>query len=162
MGRTGHSATGQDSLELASCLQSLQFEAAPELQVSCALGGQPESDSQTLAALGATSVDHSTAATGLHANQETVRAGAFDLGGLVSAFHYGNPKELNDGSPPLIGVSRCLVSPNTIRGTDDYRKFSQRRQHLTLHTACHTGSVGGFFRLVDKFWINYNSGRCNL
>ena len=69
------------------------------MQVSCALRGQPELNSQTLAALGATSVDHSSAATGFHANQKTVSAGAFDLGGLVSAFHFGNPKGLGDGLP---------------------------------------------------------------
>jgi hypothetical protein len=44
-------------------------------------------DSQALAALGAACVDHSTATAGLHANEKAVGAGAFDLGGLVSAFH---------------------------------------------------------------------------
>ena len=56
-------------------------------------------DGQTLATLGATSVDHSTAAAGFHANQKTVSAGAFDLGGLVSAFHFENPKGLYDNPP---------------------------------------------------------------
>lgn len=45
----------------------------------------PGSDGQALAAFGAAGVDHGTAAAGLHANQEAVGAGAFDLGGLVSA-----------------------------------------------------------------------------
>jgi len=97
MGRTSYSAASQYRLKLASRFQSLQFEAVPEWQVSCALCGQPELNSQTLAAFGATSVDHSTAAASFHANQKTVSAGAFDLGGLVSAFHFGNPKGLNDG-----------------------------------------------------------------
>lgn len=58
-------------------------------------------DRQTLAAFGATSVDHGTAAASFHANQETVSAGAADLGGLVSAFHFGNPKGLNVDPPKL-------------------------------------------------------------
>ena len=45
------------------------------------------SDSQTLAALGAASVDHGTAAPAFHANEETVRACAADFGSLVGAFH---------------------------------------------------------------------------
>jgi len=45
-------------------------------------------DSQTLAAFGAACVDHSAATAGFHANQKTVSAGAFDLGRLVSAFHF--------------------------------------------------------------------------
>jgi len=45
------------------------------------------SESQTLAALGAASVDHGTAATGLHADEKAVGAGAADFGWLVSAFH---------------------------------------------------------------------------
>ena len=57
----------------------------------------PDSDRQTLAPFGAASVDHSAAATGFHANQKTVSAGAANLGGLVSAFHFENPKGLNDG-----------------------------------------------------------------
>jgi hypothetical protein len=52
-------------------------------------------DSQTLAAFGTARVNHGTAATGFHANQKTVGAGAANLGGLVSAFHFGNPKGLN-------------------------------------------------------------------
>lgn len=109
MGRTGYGAARQHGLKLASRFQSLQFEAAPELQVSRALCVQAELDCQTLAALGATSVDHSTAAAGFHANQKTVSPGAFDLGGLVSAFHFGNPIGLSEGPPP-IKVSELLSS----------------------------------------------------
>lgn len=94
MSRTSYSGTSQHSLKLASRFQSLQFDAAPELLDSYALVKPAELDSQTLAALGATSVDHSTATAGFHANQEAVSAGAFDLGGLVSAFHFENPKGL--------------------------------------------------------------------
>ena len=42
---------------------------------------------QALAALGATCGDNCAAATRFHAGQETVRACAFDFGGLVCAFH---------------------------------------------------------------------------
>jgi len=54
-----------------------------------------DSDGQTLAAFGAARIDHGTAATGFHANEKTMSAGAANLGGLVSAFHFGNPKGLD-------------------------------------------------------------------
>jgi hypothetical protein len=75
-------------LKLAARFKSLQFEAVPRLWMSCARCGQRQLDSQTLAAFGAASVDHSAATAGFHANQKTVGAGAFDLGRLVSAFHF--------------------------------------------------------------------------
>ncbi len=53
---------------------------------NCGNGAVP-SDSQTLAALGAASVDDGAAATGLHANQKAVGTGAAHFGGLVGAFH---------------------------------------------------------------------------
>ena len=46
-----------------------------------------KSDRQALAAFGAAGVDHSAAAAGSHAHEETVGAGALDLGRLVGAFH---------------------------------------------------------------------------
>ena len=79
----------------------------PELRINCALGGQLKSDSQTLAAFGAASVDHCAATAGFHANQKTVCAGAFDLGGLVSAFHFENPKGLYV-DPTLLPVNGPL------------------------------------------------------
>ena len=45
------------------------------------------SDAQALAALGAPGVEHGTAAARLHPDEETMRAGALDLGGLVGALH---------------------------------------------------------------------------
>ena len=48
-------------------------------------------DSQALTAFGAACVDDSTAAAGLHANEETVGARAAGLGGLISAFHSAIP-----------------------------------------------------------------------
>lgn len=53
---------------------------------SCAI--RPGLQTQTLAALGTTSVDDLTATAGLHANQKTVGAGTTDLGRLISAFHF--------------------------------------------------------------------------
>jgi len=44
-------------------------------------------DSQTLTTLGATGVDHSATATGLHADQKAMGTCAADFGWLVSAFH---------------------------------------------------------------------------
>jgi len=73
----------------------------PVLRFSYALRGPLKSDSQTLASLGTTGVYHGATATGLHANQETVRAGAANLGGLVSSFHVGNPKVLDIGLLPV-------------------------------------------------------------
>jgi hypothetical protein len=42
---------------------------------------------QALATLGATGIDDSTATTGLHANEETMRAGTTGLGRLVGTLH---------------------------------------------------------------------------
>lgn len=61
----------------------------PDRQRAFACMARPESQTQTLATLGTAGVDDLTAATGLHANQKTVGAGATDLGRLVSAFHIG-------------------------------------------------------------------------
>jgi hypothetical protein len=44
-------------------------------------------DSQAFAALGATSTNYGTAATGFHANQEAMGSFAANHGGLVCAFH---------------------------------------------------------------------------
>ena len=112
------------------------------MRISNALRTQRELDRQTLAPLGAACVDHGAAATGFHANQKAVGTCATDLGGLVSAFHFGNPKGLND-DPELLKVikiarGRGSISPNSIGGTFDYRKFSQSRQHWAILTASDT------------------------
>jgi hypothetical protein len=87
------------------------------MRIRGALRAWSESDRQTLASLGTTSVDHSAAATGFHANQETVSASTVNLGGLVSAFHFGNPKGVND-SPQIFKNEWAAVffSPNNVRG----------------------------------------------
>ena len=46
------------------------------------------SDSQALAALGATRIDDGTPAARLHAHEKAVRASATDLGSLVGTFHF--------------------------------------------------------------------------
>jgi hypothetical protein len=80
--------TVQDSLELGTTLKVLQWnspcrrcqqKAAPAIGL----------DSQTLATLGPTGVDHSTTTTGFHANEKTVGTGTASFGRLVCAFHYG-------------------------------------------------------------------------
>jgi hypothetical protein len=101
MRRTCHGSASQDSLKLVARLQSLHLIVTAKPLISFALGGPTKSDSQALAALGAAGIDHSTAAAGFHANQEAVSAGAANLGGLVSAFHFGNPKGLNEDSPAI-------------------------------------------------------------
>ncbi len=45
------------------------------------------SDGETLAALGAAGIDHRSPTARLHADEESVRAGTADFGGLVGAFH---------------------------------------------------------------------------
>jgi hypothetical protein len=79
------------ALAFGDAVQTKQLRNAPMLSL----------DGQTLAALGAASIDHGTAAASFHANQEAVSAGAADLGRLVSAFHFGNPKGLNVDPPKL-------------------------------------------------------------
>ncbi len=70
-------------------LQKLQAMAPMDWLPATAPAELP-SDGQALAALGATCVDNSAAAAGLHAAVETVGTGAADLGGLVDEFHAGS------------------------------------------------------------------------
>jgi hypothetical protein len=69
-------------------------------------------DSQTLAAFGATRIDHSATATGLHANQKAVGTGATCLGWLVGAFHNSSfvPNAMNQRwtKPKIIANFRAL------------------------------------------------------
>jgi hypothetical protein len=70
-------------------------------------------DSQTLAALGATSIDDGAATTGLHADQKAMGAGATGFGGLISAFH--------DSSSLALRFSGRATRPTTWRN----RRLSQ-------------------------------------
>ena len=67
-------------------------------------------DSQTLAAFGATCIDHGAATTGLHANQKAVGTGATCLGWLVGAFHNSSfvPNAMNQrwAKPKIIANFR--------------------------------------------------------
>ena len=158
MSRARNGSTGQSRLELCSRLQSLQFEATPEVQFNRALSSRPDSDGQTFAPFGATGVDDGAAATRFHATQEAVCTGAANLGGLVSAFHL----EILKGSVTTrILPGRYRFSPNSERGTRYYGKLSERWQYFTATTACFAASMVEF-SLVDKDWINYNSRRSNL
>ena len=89
-------------------------------------------DSQALAALGAACIDHGAATAGLHANQETVGTGAADFGRLVSAFHLEFLTSSVLIPPPVKRADLGQIALNTIRGTADYRKFSEPGQHLTF------------------------------
>ena len=109
--RTCHGSASQDGLKLAARFQSLHLIVTAKLLISFALGNLTKSDCQTLAALGAAGIDHSTAAAGFHANQEAVSAGAANLGGLVSAFHFENPKGLNEDLPPIKWGKVTVLSP---------------------------------------------------
>ena len=109
-------------------------------------------DSQALAALGAACVDHGTATTGFHADQKTVGTGTADFGRLVSTFHL----EFLTGSILIHLAQQArtredlgLIAPNTIRGTADYRKFSEPGQHLTSVTPC----IAVSSMVGTKLWI---------
>ena len=67
--------------------------------------GRRRSDGQALAAFGATCVDDGAAATGFHANQESVGACTADFRRLVSAFHGQSP---SDKYPHCLGESLTL------------------------------------------------------
>ena len=108
-------------------------------------------DGQALAAFGASGVDYSPAATCLHANQKTMRTGASDFGGLVSAFHFGIPNRLSFGTLPFKTAVLGQIALNTIRGTVDYGKFSQAGQGLTSGTRRST--VGCC--CTAKLWIRF-------
>jgi hypothetical protein len=64
-------------------------------------------DSQALAALGATSVQHGAATAGSHTDTETVGALAADDGRLVSTFHLGLAKAKMGGNH---AAHSCLVN----------------------------------------------------
>jgi hypothetical protein len=93
MGSPRQRRTSQYRLILWATLEALQNQAAPTSK-SAAGQAVSESDRQTLAAFGATGINDGAAAPGFHADQKAVSARATDLGGLVSAFHFGNPKRL--------------------------------------------------------------------
>jgi hypothetical protein len=76
---TGLHRAGHRRLELGAGAQSLHGSDRRR--------GAYRLDSQAFTAFGATCVDHCAAATGFHADQEAMGAGAADFGGLVSAFH---------------------------------------------------------------------------
>ena len=63
----------------------------------------PGLSSQAFTALGATCVEHGTAATGCHTGAEAVRALAADDGRLVSTFHCGlaNQQKINRIVTPI-------------------------------------------------------------
>lgn len=78
--------------------------------------GRRRSDGQALAAFGAACVDDSAAATGFHANQESVGACTADFRRLVSAFHGQCP---SDKHPHCLGesltLSQILAAPTIER-----------------------------------------------
>jgi hypothetical protein len=118
-GRTGQSpvqrkmwrfrgnARGHDRLKVGPGFESFHGQAVQWIGPVLGL------DRQTLAAFGATCVDHCTAATGLHANQKAMGAGSAGLGGLVSAFHRSSNLERplnNKGNPKLSQIFGPLDS----------------------------------------------------
>jgi hypothetical protein len=118
-------------------------------------------DSQTLAALGAASVDHSATATGFHADQKAVGASATNFGRLVCAFHFGNPKRLKQLIAWRVGArarsAEVRFSPESVQGTADYRKFlcPSFRSHFSVSLQQSQNHVSsGLFRGVDKVLIN--------
>jgi hypothetical protein len=118
-------------------------------------------DSQTLAAFGAACIDHSAAAASLHADQEAVGTCATDFGRLVCAFHEifltGSVVSAWPASATHQGLDNAdfgLIAPNTIRGTADYRKFSQAGQHLRRQSDSFARTAAVPVDNVDKVLIN--------
>ena len=74
-----------------------------------------DSHRQALAALGAARIDNGATTPCLHADQKAMGAGPANFGGLVSAFHFGNPGGLG------------------FKVTQDYRYFSQSQQDLAAY-----------------------------
>jgi hypothetical protein len=169
VGCLGNSGSTQRCLELRARLKTSHCGLASTLRMcnvqklfSPGLQNSRSLDSQTLAALGAACVDHGAATAGLHANQKTMGTGAADFGGLVSAFHVKfltGSVGIRTHSTRKIRHERRLIAPNTIRGTRHYRKLSESRQHLRLHTACNAGTCRRVQKNVDKVLINYNPAR---
>jgi hypothetical protein len=87
------------------------LKVASQQLFSYALRRPLKSDSQTFATLGTAGVDHSPAATSLHAYQKAVSTGAANLGRLVSAFHIENPKVIKDSPPPILQQVTVLSCP---------------------------------------------------
>jgi hypothetical protein len=85
--------------------------------------------SQALAALGATCVQHGTAAAGCHTSAETMRALAADNGGLVGTFHCGlaNQQKINRIITPNAELSKRL--PAHADAAEDALRPQQKFQH---------------------------------
>ena len=92
--RSSQCLASQHRLKLRAGFETLQNPSNLAKQVTNRVQPMAASDCQALATLGATGVDHGAAATRFHADQKAMGTGAADFGGLVSAFHIGNPKSL--------------------------------------------------------------------
>src|SRR4051812_39555345 len=77
---------------------------------------------QALAALGAAGVDDGAAATGLHADEEAVGAGAAHFGGLVGAFHDRYSRE------PMIILEKTRFGQGKAVGQPERRRFVKARK----------------------------------
>ena len=82
----------------------------PEVAMGHEQTAEQSLDSQALAALGATRIDHSATTAGFHANQKAVGTGATCLGWLVGAFHNSSfvPNAMNQrwAKPKIIANFR--------------------------------------------------------
>ena len=92
-------------------------------------------------------------------------AGAVNLGGLISTFHFGNPRGVNDSPQILkkVGSSlfltqQCQGEPVIIANFLVSDKFSP---NLPFRRATRS-RWSAQLQLVDNGLINYNSGRDNL
>jgi len=85
--------------------------AGPAASFTCAPAGA-ESDREPLATLGTTRIDHRAAPSGLHANEEPVRAGTSDFRSLVGAFHGDSQKWIRRGHVDVMRAARsgCKIS----------------------------------------------------
>src|SRR6187402_2259590 len=83
-----------------------------------ASGRLARSDGQALAALGASGSNHGAAATGFHAHEKAVGAGASGLRGLVGAFHGGGwaVSEQESGKPVITAKKAFPVNDLPLKG----------------------------------------------
>jgi hypothetical protein len=142
--RPGKGCTRQYGLKLFPGLQPPRLHGALKSTAQNryrALAERSGLDSQALAALGTTRVDHGAATTGLHADQETMGTRTADLGGLVSTFHL---------EILVISVEFfCHATVPTITGGTAHEMSRSHFCGLGLHLAALSGHITGFGKTID-------------
>jgi hypothetical protein len=103
------------------------------------VGSGVQSDSQALAAFGATCIDHGATTAGLHANQESMRAGTARFRGLVSAFHLELLRKYREN----LGLSQKI------------KRFHAFAHYFSAFAGACFCDATNFFLPVAFLWINF-------